>query len=232
MSEQPHWQPIREQDIVNPIDPSLPPDTKADQLCALSVKNKPIIDKFLAKIADKYSIESASNLKLKERILNKASRPAIRELKPWFNVEHVRDALRFRTALEDINDLPKILADLKAEGIVIVKAETAKMLKPRAWGWRAVMYDLKLPDGQLVEYYLSPKEMIQANDQVHHPLYETWRERDTKQLSEEETLLYQQSIEVSNAAFKAAWEHYLERTCQSNETVKAVLAEADCLTNS
>lgn len=134
--------------------------------------------------------------------------------------------------MDDITDLPKILADLKAEGIVIIKAETAKMLKPRAWGWRAVMYDLQLPDGQLVEYYLSPKEMIQANDEVHHPLYEAWREKDTKKLSESEALLYQQSIETSNAVFKAAWQHYLERTGQTNETVKAVLEEADRLTMS
>ncbi len=222
--------PANEQDIVNPLDVALSSESKAEHLCNLSIKNQPTIDKFIAMIDAKYSTVSTSNRKRKERILAKATRPAILSEKPWFNVEHIRDGLRFRTALENLDDLPKIITDLQKEGITIIKAETGKMLKPKAWGWKAVMYDLQLADGQLVEYYLSPKEMITANDQVHHPLYEDWRERDTNTLSESELIKYQKALETSNRAFSMAWNQYLGRTGQTNETVKSILKETDKVT--
>jgi hypothetical protein len=228
---QPPGQPIREQDIVNPINPRLSAETKADQLLDLAADNRPTVDNFIRQTDAQYGTTSTSNIKLKERILNKSRRPSIRAEKPWFDVEHVRDVLRFRTALDDINDLPKIIADLQKAGITIVKAETQKMLKPRAWGWRAVMYDLRMPNGQLVEYYLSPKELIQANDEVHHPLYEAWRDKNTSKLTADETIVYQRSIETSKDAFMAAWAHYLERTGQTADSVQAVLKETDKLTN-
>jgi hypothetical protein len=104
---------ITEREIVNPIDPTLTSEQKAEKLCDLSVKNKQLIDAFIKEIDIKYGTVSTSNCKLKERILAKASRPAIQTEKPWFDVEHIRDGLRFRTALADIRDLPKIVSDLK-----------------------------------------------------------------------------------------------------------------------
>lgn len=229
-----HWPtnlPFREQSIKNPLTSTLPQDQKAELLCTMATQNKPIIDKFIKKIDEKYGTISTSNLKKKHRILAKANRPEIKREKPWFDVEHIRDSLRFRTALNNLEDLPKIISDLQAEGITIIKAESRKMLFPKAWGWRAAIYDLQLPNGQLVEYYLSPSEMIQAKDRIHHPLYELWRERDTTTLTEQSLLLYQQAIETSKAAFRAAWETYLKRTRQTNETVELILTATNKLTN-
>lgn len=221
---------LTEKDIVNPIDPALPVDKKADLLRELSEKNRPSIDDFISRIDKKYKTKSTSNCKQKDRILAKASRPSTRKKKPWFAVEHVRDGLRFRTALEDFIELPKIIADLKASGMEIVKAETSKMLDPLAWGWRAVMYDIRLPDGQLVEYYLTTKELMDANDNVHHALYEKWRNCTKEEISAkiEE---YQKDLDISNDAFDQALADYLKRTGQTEETISTVLAETDAITD-
>lgn len=221
----PATQPTEEQ-IVNPIDAALSPDEKADKLCAMSEKNRPAVDEFIKQIDKKYKTKSTSNCKLKDRILAKASRPATLKKKPWFNVEHVRDGLRFRTALEDFRELPAIIADLKAAGFRIVKAETIKMVDPLSWGWRAVMYDIQMPDGQLVEYYLTVKEVMDANDNVHHPLYEKWRnctkEQVTAQIDE-----FNADQVTSNNAFNQALDAYLKRTGQTEGTIHDVLAEAE-----
>lgn len=221
--------PQDEQNIVNPIKPELSADEKADRLRELSAKNRPLVDKFIKKIDAKYKATSTSDCKRKDRILTKASRPATRKKKPWFDVEHIRDGLRFRTALQDFRDLPAIIAELKASGMEIVKAETAKMLDPLAWGWRAVMYDVRLPNGQLVEYYLTVTELMDANDKVHHALYEKWRNCTKEEISAkiEE---YEKDLDISNEAFDQALEAYLKRTGQTEETIREVLAETYSIT--
>lgn len=217
---------LTDEATVNPIDPALTPDQKADKLCEMSKKNRPQVDEFITSVDKTYKAKSSSNCKLKERILAKASRPATLKKKPWFAVEHVRDGLRFRTALEDFKDLPAIIAALKASGMEIVKPETAKMLDPLVWGWRAVMFDLRLPDGQLVEYYLTVKELMDANDNVHHALYEKWRNCTSEEITAkiEE---YQKDLDISNEAFEQALEAYFKRTGQTEETIRAVIAETD-----
>jgi hypothetical protein len=221
--------PLSEKDIVNPINAALPPAEKADRLCEMSEQNRPLVDEFIKHIDGKYKTKSSSNCKLKERILSKASRPATRKVKEWFDVEHVRDGLRFRTAMEDFTDLPKIIADLKASGIEIVKAETVKMLDPLTWGWRAVMYDLRLPNGQLVEYYLTVKELMDANNNVHHPLYEKWRNCTNAEVTAKMEE-YNKDVGISVDAFERALEDYLKRTSQTEETIRAVIAETDSIT--
>lgn len=37
--------------------------------------------------------------------------------------------------------------------------DVEKLLKPKLWGWRFVAFDLRFPNGQLVEYYLPPLEL-------------------------------------------------------------------------
>jgi hypothetical protein len=43
--------------------------------------------------------------------------------------------------------------------IGFVKTDVEKLLKPKRWGWRFVAFDLRFPNGQLVEYYLPPLEL-------------------------------------------------------------------------
>jgi hypothetical protein len=210
-----------DQAITNPIGKNLSAEQKADLLCEMSRKNKPIIDNFIKQIDEKFGCRSTSNCKPKEKILAKASRPLLRDEKPWFDVEHIRDGLRFRTALNDFSDLPDIIEALRELNVIMVKAETAKMLNPRIWGWRAVMYDIRLPDGQLVEYYLTVKEMMDANDN-HHALYEEWREKTTEYI-DANAAEYEQALDISNDAFDKAWSAYLERTGQDESTISDVI---------
>ena len=214
--------PLAEEFIVNPIDKSLSAAEKANQLFELSKKNKPMIDAFIEKIDAEFGCKSTSNCKSKDRIVAKARRALLRADKPWFDVEHIRDGLRFRTALEDIQDLPKIIEALKKQDITIIKAETKKMLRGNIWGWRAVMYDIRLPDGQIVEYYLTVKEMMDANDNPHHALYEQWREKTTTEI-EAKSVEFEESISVSKDAFKQALSDYFARTKQDESVIKSVI---------
>jgi hypothetical protein len=221
---------LREEDIANPINPKLPPDQKADKLCALAAKNRPQIDEFIAKIDKKFKAKSSSNCKLKVRILDKAARPDILKKKSWFGVEHIRDSLRFRTALDDFKDLPALVADLIELGAKIVKTETSKMLDPAEWGWRAVMYDIQLEDGQLVEYYITFKEMMDANDDPHHALYEKWRNCTAEQVTAR-IVERGKDVDASNDAFDNALETYFKRTGQNMGDIEAACKAADALTN-
>jgi hypothetical protein len=218
-----------EKDIVNPIDPSLSPEQKADALCALAEKNRPVIDKFISSINNKYKARSSSNCKRKDRILDKAARPSVVKKKSWFGVEHIRDGLRFRTALDDFKDLPALVADLIASGVTVVKAESSKMLDPAEWGWRAVMYDLQLEDGQLVEYYITFQEMMDANDDPHHALYEKWR-NCTAETVTAKIVERGKDVDASNDAFDNALEAYFKRTGQTIGDIKAACKAADTLT--
>lgn len=222
---------LRDEDIVNPIDPGLPPDRKADELCALSAKNQPQINKIIRKIDGKYKAKSSSNCKQKDRILDKAARPAVLKKKNWFGVEHIRDGLRFRTALDNFKDLPALVADLIESGAKIIKAETSKMLNPVEWGWRAVMYDLQLEDGQLVEYYITFQEMMDANDNPHHALYEKWRNCTAAEVTAK-IVERGKDVDASNDAFDGALDSYFKRTGQTMSDIEAACKAADTLTNS
>ncbi len=63
-----------------------------------------------------------TNLKLEERIIEKAARPEILARKPWHDVEHIRDALRFKTVSSTFEDCGK------AQGIVL-KETDAQVVK-------------------------------------------------------------------------------------------------------
>jgi len=91
------------------------------------------------------------------------------------------------------------------------------------------MYDVRLPNGQLVEYYLTVTELMDANDKVHHALYEKWRNCTKEEISAkiEE---YEKDLDISNEAFDQALEAYLKRTGQTEETIREVLAETDSIT--
>jgi hypothetical protein len=223
--------PKDDKDIVNLIDATLSADAKADELCFLSKKNQPKIDEFIKKIDGKYKSNSSSNCKRKDRILDKAARPSILKKNDWFGVEHIRDGLRFRTALDNFNDLPLLVADLIASGAKIVKAETSKMLDPAEWGWRAVMYDLQLEDGQLVEYYITFQEMMDANDDPHHALYEKWRNCTAAEVTAR-TVERGKDVDASNDAFDDALETYFKRTGQTMSDIEAACKAADALTDS
>jgi len=51
-----------------------------------------------------------------------------------------------------------------------------KMFDPKDWGWRFVAFDLRMPNGQLVEFYMPFQELEQAKKDGNHALFDKWRD--------------------------------------------------------
>lgn len=215
---------VEEKQIVNPVDLGASDEDKVRQLNALTEENKPQIEKFLTLIDARYGTKSKTSKKEDHKIIEKAHRPRIKETKDWFGVEHIRDSFRFKTVLENIEDLPKIAKDLKESGLCeVVKTDTAKVLQPDIFGWRIAVLDLKMKNGQLVEYYLPVQELEQAKSTGNHATFEKWRDVDLKTMTSSQQLEYRQDIRKSFAKYDRAFDAYLERTKQKPEQVKEVL---------
>jgi N12 class adenine-specific DNA methylase len=219
-----HPAEYEESQIVNPIDRKATPEEKARQLQALSEANKPIVQDFIDQIDRDFGTESKWNEKLPENIISKGSRPSILKQKPWHGIEHLRDSFRFKTILNDIRELPEIAARLPPIGASIIKSDTAKVLKPKEWGFRIAVFDLRMPNGQLVEYYLPIREM-EAAKKEGHKLFERWRNRDQADLSEQETKDMAADMQRSRDLYQGAWDAYLARTGISESEVRAALSK-------
>lgn len=202
-----------EASIVNPINPDLSPDEKVDALNALSRENVPIVEKILADLKAQEGLEGKYSLKESDRIQAKASRPSIREEKPWHDVEHVRDGLRFKVSMQNFEQLPEITRILAENGVTVVKFDTKKMFHPKAWGWRFVAYDMRMPNGQLVEFYAPVPEMDnKAVKGPNHHLFEKWRNVPSSELEKEEIkLLVKADIQTSAKRYNNAFTHALSR---------------------
>ena len=192
------------------------------QLEALSRENAPIIEKLLDGLRAK-GIESKTSFKETEKILSKSVRPSILAKKPWHGVEHIRDAYRFKSVPVDINQLADIAKAIKDAGIEVVKIDTAKMFRPKEWGWRFVAVDLRMPNGQLVEYYSPVKELESAKKARGHQIFEDWRNKDLDNLNIAEWTEYQDALNESNDLYEQAFDEYLSRTGQSLEDVRAAV---------
>ena len=211
------------EDIKNPIPLDATPAGKVAALQELTATNRPLIDDFLVSLDAKFGTKSKSSEKLPERILEKSTRPSVLSTKPWHNVEHIRDSLRFKTQLDDIKDLPAIINEIRSGlGAEIIKADVVKFITPKEWGFRIVAFDLRMPNGQIVEYYLPLRE-IEAVKGVNHKLFEKWRNEDLTKLSPAQitAMLSDQAESVSR--FQSAYNRYLERTGQSESELVAAL---------
>ncbi|MBU6454377.1 MAG: hypothetical protein KGS72_21595 [Cyanobacteria bacterium REEB67] len=220
---------LEDEQIVNPVDRGAGVDERIRQLQKLSEENEPKVKEFLERIDQKYGTASKTSHKEARKIAEKASRQTIRNLKPWHDVEHIRDSFRFKTVVNNIEDLPKIAQDLKETGFEVIKTDTDKVLAPGFWGWRIAAFDLKMPNGQLVEYYLPVKEMEEAKKDGNHELFEKWRNVDVEKLSIEQQRQFLEDADASNEKYDNAWSDYLSRTKQQPERVKEALEKTEAV---
>lgn len=186
------------------------------------------MEKFLKQIDAELGTESEISFKTPQDILGEANRPSIKETKEWFDVEHVRDSLRFKTPVENLNDLPKIVEHLKDSGFEVVNLDLEKLLNPKARGWRTAAIDLRAPNGQLIEYQILPREMNEAG-KIEHQIYKSIREKDVRKLTNEQR---QQVLEMNNQArrvYSDAWEAYLRRTGQTKESITKFVQDANAI---
>ena len=211
-----------ESKITNPVDPNATPQEKIKTLVQLTRENKPIIKKLMAEIDAATGAKSSDSVKAPEKILQKASRPSILLEKPWHDVEHIRDSYRFKTVIDSVTQLPEVTRILDNAGIEIIKRDTEKVLSPGKWGWRIVAFDLRMPNGQLVEYYLPVKELEKAKKEKGHYLFEQGRNIKPGEDVEKEQGLMQESRDL----YQGVWDAYLLRTGDSLTAIRAALTKA------
>ena len=205
---------LREQDIVNPIPRDVSTSEKVRALKVLSDENKPILDAGLAAIKGQLGLEGKSSYKLPERIIEKATRPIILAERPWHDVEHIRDALRFKVisnTLEDFGNSLRLM--LEKTGAQVVELDTAKMFEPKEWGWRFAGADLRMPNGQLVEFYTPLAEVEAAKKAGNHALFEKWRNKDVAEIMRDpdQREAYNADLIKSNQDYEAAFEKAMRR---------------------
>jgi len=172
-----------EDQVRMPIDDTLPPDQVRAQIQALTEENIPIVDELTAAINARFGTTGGGNVKALSKVTQKASRPSILAKKPWHTVAHIRDSYRFKTVIKDFRDIPEILQMLLDRGIQLVKVDTNKLFEPKEWGWRIVAFDLVMPNGQLVEWYL-PLEALEAQKKAEgHLIFEEWRNKTDEEIT-------------------------------------------------
>lgn len=206
--------------ITNPIDHNATPEQKVHQLTEMSKENQQTLDIVLQKIDGRLGTKSESDLKKPEKVLSKSQRPEILAQKPWHDVEHIRDALRSKTRINHISDVQHAVDEFRKAGIDIVKKDTGKMFAPKEWGWRFSALDLRMPNGQITEHYMAPKEMLEANKNEGHGLFDKWRNQ-TPEYKEEHKAAYTKDRFASRKQYKIAWEKYLRRTGQTDKEARA-----------
>ncbi len=182
-----------------------------------------------------------------ESILKKVSRPKVLLEYPKYEMQHIRDALRFKCIVSTVVDAFRLLALLVDEtqwaerGVHAVKVDLKKILKPKKFGWRFIGCDLKMPNGLIVECYIAFAELM-AVDRANHIFFEKWRGKDIKKLSAEERRQYEADAKESTKRYNQAFCETLKRTTQNDFTAlfaklssatqeKAVEVFNDILTN-
>jgi len=213
-----------EAEIVSPIDRAATQAEKVRQLGALSQDNAPTVNAFLKDLDARLGTESKSSFKEPAKILAKATRPEIVQSKPWFAVEHIRDAFRFKTVLGDMTQLPQIAEAIKEQGWEVVKVDVDKLFAPKQWGWRFAAVDLRMPNGQIVEYYMPVRELEAAKKAGGHADFEAWRDVNITKLESEKATEFYKAVEQSYTRYEQALAAYLKRTGQTEADLRSSAA--------
>ena len=190
------------------------------QLAEMTSENQPIVQSFMQNVDKNFGTKSSDNIKDPAKVVQKANRPSILEKKPWHNISHVRDTYRFQTELEDFRDIPLMIRDLRQQGISLVKADTDKMFSPKEWGWRMVAFDLRMPNGQIVEWYTPLREMNKQKMDEGHYLFEQWRNKTSAELAEDQDAYYD-AIRKSKEGYDRAFDQALDRLGLSRPEAEA-----------
>jgi hypothetical protein len=200
--------------VRSPVDLSATPEVRAQQLHDLGQENARLVKPILRAIDKKFKSKSLpftdNNFKKIENIISKSTRPSVLARKPWFGVEHIRDGFRFKTVVPSYNDVDQMVQMFLDEGVVIVKAENMVM-EPKEWGFRIIAFDLMMPNGQIVEWYLPLTEVEAYKNAGGHEIFEKWRNRDLTQLDETEREAMQTDIMKSYENYFAAFDEAVQR---------------------
>lgn len=185
-------------------------DARADgseYLDGLRRSSLPALSDICADILDSLSLHSETNLKSEAALRDKCARPATIERYPWFRPRHVRDYLRFRTHVNSMGEIARVITLFErwvaSNRISIVKVDTRKLIHPGIFGWRMIAIDLRiLSTGMLVEHYMTFSDLIHANQDWLHALYERWRSRGSDDLSLGDLIAFDRDCRISTHAYR------------------------------
>ena len=157
------------------------------------------------------------NLKSEQSILAKTVRPKVLAEYPKYEMQHIRDALRFKAIVYSFADAFRFLALLiDQEGWEVVKLDLKKFLKPKKFGWRFIGCDLRIGDyasgkQMLVECYITFAEMMDV-DLGNHRAFEDWRGKDFDKLTTKERQMMEAAAKESTKRYNKAIRKTLKRT--------------------
>jgi hypothetical protein len=207
-------------DIRMPIDETLPNDQVRAQIQRLTNENREIVGELMEAIDRRFGTESGDNVKDLSKVTQKAQRPSILAKKPWHTVAHIRDTYRFKTSLERLDDVSGIFDMILERGIEIVKIDTKKLFSPGEWGWRIIAFDLRMKNGQIVEYYLPLTELEIEKKAKGHLIFEEWRNKTPEQIAAQQQD-YLAAIHRSFTGYDQAFRSALDRMGLSPEEAEA-----------
>lgn len=213
------WQIAKdEKEIRNNIDVNAQQQKKVEALEKLSNNNKGFLYGLGNEIDKTLNSSTEVNIKKNDRILDKANRPSIKKEKPWFDVEHIRDSLRFRTNIKKFDNVETIFDLLRQNNIKYIKIDLLKMFKPKSFGWRCSVFDCLL-NGQIIEYYHSFLGLFWVNENIAHEIFEKWRNCDEKETTKK-FKDFRKDLEKSTAAFDEEWSRVLSELKLTEEEAK------------
>ena len=199
-----------EREIMMPIDPNLPRDQVRRQIQNLTRENVSLVKGLIKRIDATFGTKSGDNIKDLSKVTQKAQRPSILAAKPWHTVAHIRDTYRFKTVISDFRDVPNIFNELLKEGVGLVKIDTNKLFEPKEWGWRIIAFDLRMPNGQLVEWYLPLNELEVEKKARGHLIFEEWRNKTQEEMNAQQ-VEFMKAIDTSWTNYDNAFQSALNR---------------------
>ncbi len=217
---------VAPENIRMPINTNAPNDQIRAEIESLTKENVPLVKGLIKRIDGKFDTKSGDNIKDLSKVTQKANRPSILANKPWHNASHIRDSYRFKTVIDDFRDVPAIFDELLNEGISLVKIDTNKLFEPKEWGWRIIAFDIRMPNGQLVEWYLPLKELEIEKKERGHLIFEEWRNKTQQELQDQQTE-YFASIAKSYRNYDAAFQAALDRTGISRQEAESSWRSAE-----
>ncbi|HEY9676951.1 MAG TPA: hypothetical protein V6C76_03040 [Drouetiella sp.] len=209
--------------ITNAINPDLSPEEKAAALYLMGQENMPLLDQLISKLNTDYpELQFSSGVKKFETSLSKVLRDG-----KDVGVENLGDSVRLKSVMPNFDHLPAIVQDLKDAGFKIINSDNADPSSVNNWqkgtGWRAINFQLLMPNGQIAEYQMSIKEFeaIEGN----HENYEFIRKFAMKGATPQQILNYKQHLSEVQAKFEEAWQLHLRNTGKTEEQVHAIINE-------
>ncbi|MDI9524097.1 MAG: hypothetical protein QM218_01180 [Candidatus Cloacimonadota bacterium] len=211
-------------EIVNPIDRRASTEEKLRQMAELREEARPVFNAFIERVKAEVGIESNDNDKTLSKAEEKAKRDTIRQEHPEFDVEHLRDFYRGKAILTDPRQIVQIAKIIQESGLGVIKFDWKKLLNPKIWGFRVMSFDLRMPNGLMVEYYTPLQEIESVKDECHE-IYEKWRDK-TAEYKNAHRQEYRQDVKKSNEIYSKAWNAALSRLGISQEELSRSLIRA------